>query len=154
MTNWNERNIPVIEEFRKNGGKVAGRPEGSLLLITTTGAKTGTKRTTPLMYTRDGERFVVIASKGGSLTNPDWYHNIVAHPLITVEVGAETFEAKALIAKGHERDELYAKQVEVYPFFADYQKKVTRTIPLLILERSPEPKKASRRAAHRRTRTR
>ena len=135
MTNWNERNIPVIEEFRKNGGKVAGRPGGSLLLLTTTGAKTGKKRTTPLMYTRDGERFVVIASKGGSPTNPDWYHNIVAKPSVSVEVGAETFEAKALIAKGRERDELYTKQAELYPFFADYQKKVTRAIPVIVLER-------------------
>ena len=126
-------NRQVIEEFRANEGKTNG--SNSLLLLTTTGARSGKQRVNPLAYTTDGERLVVIASKGGTPTNPDWYHNIVAHPDVTVEVGAETFEARATIAEGAERDELYAKQAAIMPNFAEYQEKVTRKIPVIVLTR-------------------
>jgi deazaflavin-dependent oxidoreductase (nitroreductase family) len=92
----------------------------------------------PVAYTTDGERLVIIASKAGMPTNPDWYHNIVAHPDVTVEVGSETVEARATIAEGAERDELYAKQAAIMPNFAEYQAKTTRTIPVIVLTRKKE----------------
>ena len=132
-SDFNQRNI---EEFRANGGKVTGMfKDRPLLLITTTGARTGKRRTNPLMYMRDGERLVVFASKGGAPTNPDWYHNLVANPTVTVEVGTETFDAQASVAGGPEHDELYARQAKDYPQFGDYQAKTKRQIPVIILER-------------------
>lgn len=114
-SDYNQRNI---EEFRANGGQVGGGWTGRpLLLLTTTGAKTGKRHTTPVMYRRDGERLVVFASKGGAPTSPDWYHNLVANPTVTVEVGTDTFEAQASVTKGAERDELYAQQAKEYPQF-------------------------------------
>ena len=95
----------------------------------------------PVAYTTDGERLVIIASKAGMPTNPDWYHTSVAHPDVTVEVGSETFEARATIAEGAERDELYAKQAAIMPNFAEYQAKTTRTIPVIVLTRKKERKK-------------
>jgi deazaflavin-dependent oxidoreductase (nitroreductase family) len=93
MSDWNKQ---IIEEFRRNGGKVGGSFEGApLLLLTTTGARSGMARTTPVMYLPDGDRMIVFASKAGASTNPDWYHNLVVHPKATVEVGSETFEAMA-----------------------------------------------------------
>ena len=97
-----------------------------MLLLRTTGARSGKPRVNPLAYTADGERLVIIASKGGTPTNPDWYHNIVAHPDVTVEVGTETFEARATVVEGPERDALYAKQAAMMPNFAEYQAKTTR----------------------------
>src|SRR5260370_12567846 len=123
---WNRQ---VIEEFRATKGKVNGG--NSLLLLTTTGARSGKQRVNPLAYTTDGERLVIIASKGGTPTNPDWYHNIVAHPDVTVEAGTETFEAKATIAEDAESNELYAKQAAIMPNFAEYQAKTTRKIPVI-----------------------
>jgi deazaflavin-dependent oxidoreductase (nitroreductase family) len=132
-SNWNRQ---TIEEFRANGGKVGGIWEGRpLLLLTTTGGKSGRHYTTPTMYLRDGDRLLVFASKGGAPSHPDWYHNLLAHPEVTVEVGHETYQAIATPLTGEERDRLYAKQSELYPQFADYQKRTTRKIPVIALER-------------------
>jgi deazaflavin-dependent oxidoreductase (nitroreductase family) len=108
-----------------------GRP---LLLLTTTGAKSGQKRTTPTMYLRDGGRLLIFASKSGAPTNPAWYHNLLAHPEVTVEVSDEKYEARATVLKGEERDRFYARQVELYPQFGEYEKKTTRKIPVVALE--------------------
>lgn len=136
MANRNDWNSRTIEEFRSNGGKVGGIWEGRpLLLLTTTGAKSGKRHTTPTMYLRDGDRLLVFASKGGAPTQPDWYHNLRTHPQVTVEVGDEKYEATATVLTGEERDRLYARQAELYPQFADYQKKTTRKIPVIALER-------------------
>lgn len=129
-------NQKVIEEFRANGGKVgryfAGRP---MMLLTTIGAKSGLPRTHPLVYTMDGESYVIIASKGGAPTNPDWYHNLLANPVATVEVGVETFQVRARLARGSERRRLYDAQAALMPAFADYEAKTTREIPVFVLER-------------------
>ena len=131
--NWNRS---TIEEFRANGGKVGGMWEGRpLLLLTTTGAKSGQRRTNPMMYLRDGDRLLVFASKSGAPTNPDWYHNLLAHPQVTVEVGPEVYEADAIVLSGEERDRLYARQGQLYPQFANYQARTTRKIPVIALER-------------------
>ena len=128
------RNAAVIEEFRANGGKVTG-PWKTLLLLTTTGAKSGKTYTTPVGYMADGERLIVIGSKGGGPTSPDWYHNLVANPEATVEMGSETFKVRATVIKGEERDQLYARKIELSPVFADYEKRTTRKIPVIALER-------------------
>jgi deazaflavin-dependent oxidoreductase (nitroreductase family) len=107
-----------------------------LLLLTTIGRKSGNPYTTPVMYLRDGERFAVFATHGGSPTHPDWYQNLVAHPTVTVEVGAETFEARASTVAPTTHDELYARQVELYPVFGEYQERTSRKIPVVILERA------------------
>jgi deazaflavin-dependent oxidoreductase (nitroreductase family) len=133
MNDWNRR---MIEEFRANKGKVGGMWEGRpLLLLTTTGAKSGQRHTNPTMYLPDGDRLLIFASKSGAPTNPDWYHNLLAHPQVTIEVGTETYEATATPLTGEERDRLYAKQAGLYPQFADYQTKSTRKIPVIALER-------------------
>jgi deazaflavin-dependent oxidoreductase (nitroreductase family) len=135
MPDVNDWNRQIIEEFRANEGKVGGPfAGGTLLLLTTTGAKSGKQRTNPLAYLPDGERLVIIASKAGAPTHPDWYHNLIAHPEVTVEVGTETFKATATVVVGEERDELYAKQVERMPGFAEYEAKTTRRIPVIALE--------------------
>lgn len=136
-SNPNDFNQQVIAEFRANGGKVGGPFAGSpMLLLTTTGAKSGQSRTTPLVYTTDGDRIVIIASKGGAPTNPAWYHNLVANPTATVEIGTETFQARATVAEGAERERLFNQQAAQMPGFAEYQKKTTRQIPVVILERA------------------
>jgi deazaflavin-dependent oxidoreductase (nitroreductase family) len=130
---WNKR---VIEEFRANHGKVGGDFEGApMVLISTTGAKTGQTRVNPLMYLPDGDRFVVFASQGGMPTNPDWYYNLVSNPVVGVELGDERFEADATVVTGVERDRLYAEQADRYPQFAGYAQKTTRTIPVVVLTR-------------------
>lgn len=129
-------NRGVIEEFRSNDGRVGGPYEGAdLLLLTTTGARSGRRHTTPLMYLRDGDRLVVFGTKGGAPRNPDWYHNLLAEPTATVEVGTDRFDADARIATGNERDELYARQAARRPQFADYEAKTARKIPVIVLER-------------------
>ena len=132
--NWNTFNKGVIEQFRANGGQVPGR-QHPLILLTTTGAKSGSLRTTPLNYSTDGDRIIVIASKAASPTHPDWYHNLVAHPEAIVEIGAETFPVRAKTAEGEERQRLFDAQAALMPFFAEYQQQTTRQIPLVILER-------------------
>lgn len=125
-----------MDEFRENGGQVTGMFAGApLVLLTTTGAKSGTRRTTPVVYTRDGDRIVVIASKGGAPTHPDWYHNLVAHPEVTVELPDETYEARAIVPTGEERERLYRAQADLMPNFDEYQQKTTRQIPVVVLER-------------------
>jgi deazaflavin-dependent oxidoreductase (nitroreductase family) len=133
MNDWNRQ---MIEDFRASGGKVGGMWEGRpLLLLTTTGAKSGQRRTNPTMYLRDGDRLLVFASRSGTPTNPDWYYNLLAHPEVTVEVGSETYAATATVLSGEERDRLYAKQAGLYPQYAEYQAKTTRQIPVIALER-------------------
>jgi deazaflavin-dependent oxidoreductase (nitroreductase family) len=136
MQDPRERNRRVIEELRANGG-IVGREDGArpVLLLTTTGKKSGRPYTTPVMYLRDGERLCVFATHGGSPTHPDWYHNLVAHPTVTVEIGSETFEARATPAAEAERVLLYGRQAELFPQFAEYQERTTRKIPVVILER-------------------
>ena len=132
----NDFNQKVITEFRANQGKVGGQyANRPLLLLTTTGAKSGKTYTNPLAYTKDGDRFVVIASFGGGPKNPAWYYNLVAHPEVTVEVGSERFQAKAKVATGEERQKLYDRQAEQMPAFAEYQKKTKRQIPVIVLTR-------------------
>jgi deazaflavin-dependent oxidoreductase (nitroreductase family) len=132
-TNWNQ---PIIDEFRANSGRVGGRFEGkTLLILHTVGAKSGQERINPTAYVRDGDRLVIIASKGGAPTNPNWFHNIIAHPLVTVEVGTEKFQAQAEIANEPERTRLFNLMVEMMPGFAEYQQKTTRVIPVITLTR-------------------
>jgi deazaflavin-dependent oxidoreductase (nitroreductase family) len=129
-------NQRIIEEFRSNGGKVGGMFAGApMLLLTTTGAKTGRQLTSPLMYNTDGDRLLIFASKGGAPSHPAWYHNLLAHPQVTVEVGTETFEANAVPVTGEERDRLYAHHASQFPQFAQYQANTTRLIPVIALER-------------------
>jgi len=136
MADQNAYNRQLIEEFRadrdKGGGAMKGRP---LLLLTTTGAKSGQLRTKPMMFIPDGNRLLVIASNAGAAIHPDWYRNLLAHPEVTVEVGNETFKAIASVTEGPERQRLWSRVVELYPFFADHQAKTTRQIPVIVLER-------------------
>ena len=133
MSDWNKA---VIEEFRANGGKVGGPfEEMTLLLLHTIGAKSGEPRLNPVAYLADGDSYVIIASKGGAPTNPGWYHNVVAHPEITVEVGTEKFQAQAEVVQEPERTELYEKMSTQYPGFAEYEEKTTHVIPVLVLTR-------------------
>jgi len=132
----NDFNANIINEFRANGGKVGGPFEGApMVLISTTGAKSGQRRTNPLVYTTDGDRVVVVASKGGAPSNPDWYYNLKANPDVTVEIGEETFEATAEEVTGDERDRLFNAQADVMPGFKEYEAKTTRRIPVFVLNR-------------------
>ena len=131
--NWNQT---IIDEFRANSGNVGGAFAGkTLLILHTIGAKSGQEHINPVAYVRDGDRIVIIASKGGAPTNPDWYYNILANPRVTVEVGTEQFQAQAAIASEPERTRLYDKMVEMMPGFAEYQQKTTRVIPVITLTR-------------------
>ena len=133
-----DRNTGIIEEFRSHEGKVGGYFDGaSMLLLHTVGAKSGTPRVNPLVYLPDGERFVIFATKGGSPTHPDWYHNLMAHPDVDVEIGTETIPVHATeIQDEAEREALYARQVERREGFAEYPEKAQgRRIPIIALER-------------------
>lgn len=134
MTDQKDYNRQLIEEFRTNkgSGPFAGRP---LLLLTTLGAKSGQPHTTPMMYIPDDNRLLVIASNVGAPSHPDWYRNLVAHPEVTVEVGTEIFDATAIVMQGAERERLWSRIVERYPFFAEHQAKTTRQIPVIALQR-------------------
>src|SRR5438105_3027655 len=134
MSNWNES---IIDEFRANSGKVGGYFANTpLLLLHTVGAKSGQQRINPVAYVSDGERLLIIASKGGADSNPDWYYNLLANPIVTVELGTEKFRARATpVTEGSERDRLYAKMVARNPGFADYEQKTTRKIPAILRER-------------------
>jgi deazaflavin-dependent oxidoreductase (nitroreductase family) len=130
-------NSSIIEEFRANGGKVGGPFDGApLLLLHSTGARTGAARVNPMMYLADGDRLYVFASKGGAPVNPDWYHNLLAHPRATVEVGEERYEVDATVLTGAERDEIYQRQATRYPGFAEYQAGTSRIIPVVALDRA------------------
>jgi len=136
MTDYNDWNKAVIKEFRENKGQVGGRFENSdLLLLHSLGAKSGLERINPLVYMMDDDRYVIIASKGGAPTHPDWYYNLVAHPETSIEVGAETVKIHATVAEEPERSALYAKMAAKYPFFTDYAQGTERTIPVFILSR-------------------
>ncbi|MGK5629325.1 nitroreductase/quinone reductase family protein [Streptomyces sp. URMC 123] len=131
----NDFNQQVIEEFRANGGRVGGPFEGGrLLLLTTTGARTGKPHTTPVGYLPDGgERVLVIASAGGAPRHPDWFRNLLAHPRVTVEDGVFTYEADAEVLEGEERDAAFARAVESDPGWAEYQARTDRIIPVVAL---------------------
>jgi deazaflavin-dependent oxidoreductase (nitroreductase family) len=131
VSDWNAK---IIEEFRANGGKVGGQFEGApLLLLHTTGAKSGQARVAPMMYLADGDDLVVFASKAGAPTNPDWYHNLMANPRASVEVGERTLNVVASVADGEERERLWTQQKQLYPGFADYEAKTERQIPVVVL---------------------
>ncbi len=134
MSGPHNYNQTIIETFRANEGKVPGW--NYLLLLNTTGAKTGVQRVSPLAYSTDGDRIVIAASKAGAPTNPSWYSNLLANPRVTVELGPERFQARATVVKDEaERDRLYAQHAELMPGFAEYEKKTTRKIPIVLLER-------------------
>lgn len=135
MTNSNDWNTRVIEEFRANGGNVEQFKGIPLLLLHHTGAKSGRSYINPLAYLPDGERMVVFGSKGGSDKNPDWYHNLVAHPGVKVELAnGKIIDAKAVVLEGAEREQIYDRQVERVPVFAEYREKTKRQIPVIALE--------------------
>ncbi len=134
---FNHFNQQLIADLRANAGQATsgpfvGRP---LVILGTVGARSGEQRETPVVYTRSGDDYVVIASKGGAPTNPSWYHNLVANPLVTVDVLGESFRARARVAEGEERDRLYRNQAAMMPAFAEYQQRTSRQIPVVVLER-------------------
>jgi len=135
---WQDFNEGVIEDFRANRGQITRGPfkGGSLLLLTTRGAKSGRERTHPLAYTRDGDNVFVIASKGGAPTNPDWYRNLRANPRVIVELGPERFAANARVTSGAERRRLYDLQASRMPGFKEYERRTSREIPVVVLERA------------------
>lgn len=134
MSDWN---TAIIEEFRASGGKVGGQFEGApLLLLHTRGARSGQERVNPMMYRRVGDDLAVFASKAGAPTNPDWYHNLVANPSVTAEIGDQSLPFTARVAGDDERERIWSAQKADYPGFADYEKNTTRQIPVVILERA------------------
>lgn len=133
MSDWNDK---IIAEFRENGGRVGGNFEGApLLLLHSTGARSGQVRVSPMMYQNVGDGFAVFASKAGADTNPDWYHNLVANPEASAEVGTETIELTARVLGPEEREPIWERQKADYPGFADYEQKTDRVIPVVLLER-------------------
>lgn len=132
MSDWNDK---IIEEFRANGGVVGGPFEGAqLLLLHTVGAKTGAERVNPMMYQAIPGGYAVFASKGGAPVNPDWYHNVLAHPKVTAEIGTESVELLARVAEGDEREQIWGAQKAAVPQFAGYEQKTARQIPVIILK--------------------
>lgn len=133
----NDFNNNIVTEFRENEGKVGGMFAGMpILLVHHIGAKSGTERVSPVAYLADGGRIFIFASKGGADENPAWYHNLVANPKVTAELGAETIEVTARVLTGAERDEIYAKQAAAVPQFGEYENKTTRKIPVVELQRA------------------
>lgn len=133
---WHQMNLDVLQEFRSNGGKVGGPfRDADVLLLTCTGARSGQPRLVPLAYTRDGDRYVIIASKAGLPTHPDWYHNLVKHPEASIEVGTETIEVRAVQQTGAERRRLYDQMAARMSVFKEYEAKAPREIPVFTLER-------------------
>jgi deazaflavin-dependent oxidoreductase (nitroreductase family) len=136
MSREGDYNARNIEEFRRNHGKVGGYFEGApLLLIHTFGRRTGIHRVNPVMYLREGDRYLVFASKGGADTHPDWFLNLMAHPDVQAEVGDDTIDVHAVEVTGGERDTLYERQAALYPQFAEYQRRTKRIIPVIALSR-------------------
>lgn len=136
MSELNDFNQQVISEFRANQGKVSGQLANMpVLLLTMTGAKSGRTITKPLVYSKDGDRIVIIASFAGGPKNPPWYNNLVANPEATVEVGSDRFRVRATVTSGEERQRLFDRQAEQMPVFTEYQQKTTRQIPVLVLTR-------------------
>jgi len=129
-------NRNLVNDVREHGKPTSGPFLGrDVLVLTTKGAKSGEQRSTPLVYTRDNEHHVIVASKGGAPTNPHWYHNLTAHPVVTVETGGEKFQARANVMDGDEYERLYKQHADINPGFWDYRKKTSRKIPVIVLER-------------------
>jgi deazaflavin-dependent oxidoreductase (nitroreductase family) len=129
-------NAAIIDEFRANGGKVGGPFSGApMLLLHTTGARSGNERVNPVVYQAVGDDLAIFGSKAGAPTNPDWFHNLVANPDVTVELGTDTVPMRARMAENHERERIFTRQKEIMPGFADYEARTTRVIPVVILER-------------------
>jgi len=129
-------NRNLVNDVREHGKPTSGPFLGrDVLILTTKGAKSGEERSTPLVYTRDNEHHVIVASKGGAPTNPHWYHNLTAHPVVTVETGGEKFQARANVIDGDEYERLYKQHADINPGFWDYRKKTSRKIPVIVLER-------------------
>jgi deazaflavin-dependent oxidoreductase (nitroreductase family) len=135
-TSYQEFNRNLIKDLRTNGKPTSGPFLGrEVLILTTRGARSGEVRENPLVYTRDGDQYVIVASKGGAPTHPAWFHNLVKHPEVTVEVGKEKFKARAHVAQGDEHERLYTQHADINPTFHDYRKRTTRKIPVILLER-------------------
>jgi deazaflavin-dependent oxidoreductase (nitroreductase family) len=135
MADANDWNSKIIAEFRANGGRVGGPFEGApLLILHTVGAKTGQERVNPVMYQAVGDDYAVFASKAGAPDNPDWYHNLLANPRVSAEIGTQTISATARVAGPQERDRIWTAHKEAYPGFAEYETKTTRQIPVVILQ--------------------
>ena len=133
---WLDLNGGVIEEFRANGGQCGGRWEGNpMVLLSTVGARSGQPRTSPLTYTSDGDRIVLIASRAGDQRHPDWYHNLVANPEVVIELGAERFAALATVADEPERTQLLDARIAEMPRFGGYVEMTERTIPVVVISR-------------------
>ena len=134
---YQDFNRALIQDLRNNGGKATGGPfKGrDVLILTTTGAKSKEQRETPLVYSRDNQHHVIVASKGGAPTHPSWYHNLHAHPVVTVEAGGEKFKARAKVIDGEEYERLYKQHADINPGFWDYRQKTSRKIPVIVLER-------------------
>lgn len=133
VSDWNQK---IIEEFRANEGRVGGQFEGApLLLLHHTGRKTGTERVTPMMYQTVGDAYAVFASYAGMDINPAWYHNLVANPDVSAEIGTDTVPLRARDLPADERDPIWEQQKKDYPGFADYEAKTDRTIPVVLLEK-------------------
>ena len=138
MSSASDGNAAIIDEFRAHEGKVGGQFEGApLLLLHSTGARTGKQRVNPMMYRQVGDDYAVFASKGGAPANPDWYHNLVANPQATVEVGSNTRDVTARVAEGEERSRIWEEQKREFPGFADYERATQREIPVVILSPAP-----------------
>jgi deazaflavin-dependent oxidoreductase (nitroreductase family) len=136
MTSRKDGNDKVIKKFRSEGGKVTTRSGNSLLLLNTVGVKTEFARTNPLAYLPGEDCFYVFASKGGSPAHPDWYLSLVANSVVTVEIGTDCYEATAETIAGEERDRIYTRQVELHPYFGDYERKTARVIPVVALRKN------------------
>lgn len=137
MADGQDWNTKIIEEFRANGGKVGGPFDGApMLLLHSVGAKSGKERVHPLVYLQVNGSYAIFASKGGAPTNPDWYHNVRANPEVTIELGDETKKVRARVLQGAEREPIWTQQKELMPGFADYERKTSREIPVIMLEPS------------------
>jgi deazaflavin-dependent oxidoreductase (nitroreductase family) len=138
MSSYGDFNRNLIDDLRAHHGKATSGPfiGRDVLILTTKGAKSGETRATPLVYTREGDDYVIIASKGGAPTNPHWFHNLSTHPDVTVEVGGEKFKARAKVMDGEDYERLYLQHAEVNPQFHEYRKKTTRKIPVVVLQRA------------------
>lgn len=138
MSSFGDFNRNLIADLRANHGKATSGPfQGrDVLILTTKGAKSGEVRENPIVYTRDGDRYVVVASKGGAPTNPHWFHNLQAHPDVTVEVGGEKFKARAKVMDDEEYERLYQHHASINPQFNEYRTKTTRKIPVVVLEKA------------------
>jgi deazaflavin-dependent oxidoreductase (nitroreductase family) len=134
---YQDFNRDLIKDLRANGGKATSGPfKGvDVLILTTKGAKSGVARENPLAYTRDGENIVVVGSKGGAPMHPSWYHNLLTHPEVTVEVQGEKFKARAHVPQGEEYERLYTQHADILPTFHEYRKRTSRQIPVIILQR-------------------